>query len=69
MERKGKVMQRPRVALPVRLDIPVGCVRRMLRSGHYSDRISSGGPIYLTSMMQYLAVSLVGDEYYTTINL
>ena len=69
MERKGKVMQRPRVALPVRLDIPVGRVRRMLRSGHYSERIGCGGPIYLASMMQYLTVSLVRDEYYAIINL
>ena len=55
-----------RVALPVRLDIPVGRVHRMLRSGHYSERIGSGGLIYLASMMQYITVSLIGDEYHAT---
>ena len=59
MEREGKVMPRPRTALPPRLDIPVGRVRRMLRSKHSLERISSDGPSYLASVMKYLTAETV----------
>ena len=59
MKREGKFMPQPRAALPARLHIPVGCVRRMLRSGHSSKRIGSGGPIYLASVMQYLTAEIL----------
>ena len=45
-EKGGKVhAMTARAALPASLGIPVGCVNKMLRSRHSSERISSDRPI------------------------
>jgi len=41
------------------LQFPVGRVHRMLRKGHYADRIGSGAPVYLAAVLEYLSAEIL----------
>jgi histone H2A len=36
------------------LQFPVGRMRRLLKKGKYSERLSSGTPVYLAAVLEYL---------------
>lgn len=38
---------------------PVGRVHRLLRKGNYAQRVGSGAPVYLTSVLEYLAAEIL----------
>ncbi|XP_041065223.1 histone H2A-beta, sperm-like [Carcharodon carcharias] len=40
------------------LQFPVGCIHRLLRKGHYAERVGSGAPIYLAAILQYLTAQI-----------
>ncbi len=41
------------------LQFPVGRIHRLLRKGHYSERVGSGAPVYLAAVMEYLAAEVL----------
>ena len=41
------------------LTFPVGRVHRLLRKGNYAQRIGSGAPVYLTSVLEYLTADIL----------
>lgn len=41
------------------LTFPVGRVHRLLRKGNYAQRVGSGAPVYLTSVLEYLAAEVL----------
>ncbi|KAM4885684.1 LOW QUALITY PROTEIN: histone H2AX [Sylvia borin] len=36
------------------LQFPVGCVHRLLRRGHYAERVGADEPVYLAAVLVYL---------------
>ncbi|KAG2456884.1 late histone H2A.2.2-like [Polypterus senegalus] len=41
------------------LQFPVGRIYRLLRKGHYAERIGSGAPVYLAAVLEYLTAEVV----------
>ena len=41
------------------LQFPVGRLRRLLKKGHYSERLSSGTPVYLAAVLEYLTAEIL----------
>jgi len=41
------------------LQFPVGRVARFLKKGKYSDRLGGGAPVYLASVLEYLAAEVL----------
>ncbi|XBI96118.1 hypothetical protein VPH35_032441 [Triticum aestivum] len=41
------------------LQFPVGRIRRFLKKGRYAQRVSSGAPVYLAAVLEYLAAELL----------
>lgn len=41
------------------LQFPVGRIARYLKIGKYADRIGSGAPVYLASVLEYLAAEAI----------
>ncbi|KAF5183106.1 Histone h2a, partial [Thalictrum thalictroides] len=37
------------------LQFPVGRISRFLKTGKYAQRVGSGAPVYLASVLEYLA--------------
>jgi histone H2A len=37
------------------LQFPVGRIHRLLRKGHYAQRVGAGAPVYLAAVLEYLA--------------
>jgi len=41
------------------LQFPVGRVARYLKTGKYAERIGTGAPVYLASVLEYLAAEVI----------
>ncbi|XP_006270866.1 histone H2A, sperm-like [Alligator mississippiensis] len=41
------------------LQFPVGRVHRLLRRGHYAERIGAGAPVYLAAVLEYLSAEIL----------
>ncbi|CAG9858278.1 unnamed protein product [Phyllotreta striolata] len=41
------------------LQFPVGRIHRVLRKGHYAERIGAGGSVYLAAVLEYLAAEVL----------
>ena len=41
------------------LQFPVGRMRRLLKKGKYSERLSSGTPVYLAAVLEYLTAEIL----------
>ncbi|GAA5825711.1 hypothetical protein JCM11251_000345 [Rhodosporidiobolus azoricus] len=41
------------------LQFPVGRIHRLLRKGHYAQRIGAGSPVYLAAVLEYLAAEIL----------
>ena len=41
------------------LVFPVGRIHRLLKKGNYAQRIGSGAPVYLTSVLEYLTAEIL----------
>ena len=42
------------------LQFPVGRIGRYLKEGLYAQRVGSGAPVYLATVLEYLAADVVG---------
>ena len=41
------------------LQFPVGRIHRLLRRGHYAERVGSGAPVYLAAVLEYLSAEIL----------
>ncbi|KAH0626245.1 hypothetical protein JD844_001092 [Phrynosoma platyrhinos] len=41
------------------LQFSVGRVHRLLRKGHYAERIGAGAPVYLAALLEYLTAEIL----------
>jgi len=41
------------------LQFPVGRIHRLLRKGHYAERVGAGAPVYLAAVLEYLAAEIL----------
>jgi histone H2A len=41
------------------LQFPVGRLHRLLRKGHYAERVGSGAPVYLAAVLEYLSAEIL----------
>ena len=41
------------------LQFPVGRLRRLLKKGNYSERLSSGTPVYLAAVLEFLTAEIL----------
>ncbi|XP_055498237.1 histone H2AX-like [Leucoraja erinacea] len=41
------------------LQFPVGRIHRLLRKGHYAERIGAGAPVYLAAVLEYLTAEIL----------
>ncbi|XP_069491726.1 histone H2A-like [Ambystoma mexicanum] len=55
---KGKVGQKTRSSR-AGLQFPVGRIHRLLKKGHYTDRIGSGASVYLAAVLEYLTAEVL----------
>jgi histone H2A len=45
------------------LQFPVGRMHRLLRKGHYAERVGAGAPVYLSAVLEYLAAEVIKIKY------
>lgn len=38
---------------------PVGRIHRLLRKGHYAERVGAGAPVYLAAVLEYLTAEII----------
>merc|ERR1711970_594261 len=53
---KGKAKSRSQRA---GLQFPVGRVHRLMKKGNYAERVGSGAPVYLASVLEYLTAEIL----------
>lgn len=41
------------------LQFPVGRMHRLLRKGHYAERVGAGAPVYMAAVIEYLAAEVL----------
>lgn len=41
------------------LQFPVGRIHRLLRKGHYAERVGTGAPVYMAAVLEYLAAEIL----------
>jgi len=41
------------------LQFPVGRIHRLLKKGHYAERVGGGAPVYLASVLEYLTAEIL----------
>jgi histone H2A len=41
------------------LQFPVGRIHRLLRKGHYAERVGGGAPVYLAAVLEYLSAEIL----------
>lgn len=58
---KGKVAEKASTSRSSKagLTFPVGRVHRLLRRGNYAQRVGSGAPVYLASVLEYLTAEIL----------
>lgn len=41
------------------LQFPVGRIHRLLKKGHYAERVGAGAPVYLSAVLEYLSAEIL----------
>ena len=41
------------------LQFPVGRLHRLLKKGHYAERVGGGAPVYLAAVLEYLSAEIL----------
>ncbi|CAF2595802.1 unnamed protein product [Rotaria sp. Silwood2] len=41
------------------LQFPVGRIHRLLRRGHFAERVGAGAPVYLAAVLEYLSAEIL----------